>query len=86
MYALISPCECSVSDESKGNRDNIEKTSTAVAENMKGEINKLKSEIDRPEEFSRRDTLRIHGSAHSEVFEDYDTCAKVIVDVLNRVD
>ena len=53
---------------------------------MKGEINKLKSEIDRPEEFSRRDTLRIHGSAHSEVFEDYDTCARAVVDVLNNVD
>ena len=47
-------------DESKQNRDEIRKMSMTV-EDMKGAINKLKSEIDRLEEFSRRNNLRMYG-------------------------
>ena len=53
---------------------------------MKGAINKLKSEIDRLEEFLRRDDLRIFGVSHNDVLEDYDACARAVVDVLNNVD
>ena len=53
---------------------------------MKGAINKLKSEMDRLEEFSRRDSLRMYGVPHNDVFEDYDACARAAMDVLNSVD
>ena len=56
-------------DESKQNRDDIRKMSMTV-EDMKGAINKLKSEIDRLEEFSRRNNLRMFGVPHNDVFED----------------
>ena len=56
-------------DESKQNRDEIRKMSMTV-EDMKGAINKLKSEIDRLEEFSRRNNLRMFGVPHNDVFED----------------
>ena len=56
-------------DESKQNRDEIRKMSMTV-EDMKGAINKLKSEIDRLEEFSRQNNLRMFGVPHNDVFED----------------
>ena len=56
-------------DESKQNRDDIRKMSMTV-EDMKGAINNLKSEIDRLEEFSRRNNLRMFGVPHNDVFED----------------
>ena len=70
-------------DESKQNRDDIGKMSTTV-ENMKGAINKLKSKIDRLEECSRQDNLRMFGVPHN-TLEDYDTCARAVVNVLNSV-
>ena len=72
-------------DESKQNGDDIGQMFMTV-ENMKGAINKLKSEIDRLEEFLRRDDLRIFGVSHNDVLEDYDACARAVVDVLNSVD
>ena len=72
-------------DESKQNGDDIGQMFMTV-ENMTGAINKLKSEMDRLEEFSRRDSLRMYGVPHNDVFEDYDACARAVVDVLNSVD
>ena len=72
-------------DESKENRNAIKKIVYGGGKHEKRN-QKMKSEIDRVEEFSIQDHLRMHGVPHSEAFEDYDTCARVVVDVLNNVD
>ena len=50
-------------------------------------MTKLKAEVERLEEFSRRDNLRMYGIPHSRDsrLEDYGTCTQAVTDVLNSV-
>ena len=57
-----------------------------AVENTEKEIANLKSEVDRLEEFSRRDNLRMYGIPHSRDYKDYDACARAVSDVLNSVE
>ena len=45
---------------------------------MEKEIANLKSKVDRLEEFSRRDDLRMYGIPYSGDNEDYDACARAV--------
>ena len=70
---------------SKENSDEMCRISATVVD-MEKEIANLKSEVDRLEEFSRRDNLRMYGKPHSGDHEDYDACARAVSDVLNCVE
>ena len=61
---------------------------SATVESLQTEMKALKSEVDRLEQFSRRDNLRMYGVPHSgnAEFENYDTCAKAVTDILNSAD
>ena len=48
------------------------------------EIAKLKAEIDRLEELSKKNNLLMYGVPHRADFEDYDTCVKAVTDKLYR--
>ena len=58
----------------------------SVVVDMEKEIANLKSKVDRLEEFSRRDDLRMYGIPYSGDNEDYDACARAVSDVLNCVE
>jgi hypothetical protein len=72
------------SDERKEER---EKTCDLMYE-MKEELERMSSEIDRLEEFSRRDNLRMFGigSVIGNERENYDDCCAAVCNVLNHVD
>lgn len=53
---------------------------------MKEEIQSLKADTDRLEDFSRRDNLRFFGIPQERQNETYDACAQLVVNVLNSVD
>ena len=63
---------------------------------MEKKIDNLKSEVDRPEEFSRGDNLRMYRIPHSgdyedyvacaRAYEDYVACARAVLDVLSSVE
>ena len=63
--------------------DSQENTKTKTKDHIDGtddEITKLKAEVERLEEFSRRDNLRMYGRDSN-----HDTCAQAVTDVLNSV-
>ena len=68
---------------SKENSDEICRISETVVD-MEKEIASLKLEVDRWEEFSRRDNLQMYGIPHSGDHE--GTCARAVSDILNCVD
>ena len=68
---------------SKENSDEICRISLTVVD-MEKEIANLKSEVDRLEEFSRRDNLRMYGIPHSEGHEDVRVCVCVCRSVQGR--
>ena len=53
---------------------------------MEKEIANLKSEMNRLEEVSRRDNLRMYGIPHSGDYKDCDACSRAVSDVLNSVE
>ena len=65
---------CSTQTTTKKTKDETAKISSAV-QGIEDDIVKLKSEVERLEEFSRKDSLRMFGIPHSgdSSFEDYDT-------------
>ena len=65
---------CSTQTTTKKPKDETAKISSAV-QGIEDDIVKLKSEVERLEEFSRKDNLRMFGIPHSgdSSFEDYDT-------------
>ena len=67
-------------------KNKAEKT-TSTVQRMESEMTKLKAELERLEEFSGRDNLRMYRIPHSRDsrLEDYDTCAQAVTDVLNWV-
>ena len=73
-------------DTNGKNEGKTAKTSSAV-QGVKNELAKLKSEVERLEEFSRPDNLRMFGVPHSgtSLFEDYDTCTRAVTEALNSV-
>jgi archaellum component FlaC len=61
---------------------------TAMVGELQEEVGKMNSEIDRLEEFSRRDNLRMFGvtSVSDSERESYDDCCAAVCSVLNSVD
>lgn len=57
---------------------------TSTITNLQHQVTQMNEEIDRLEGFSRRDNLRFFGIPHGQK-EDYETCAKCVVDTLNSV-
>eukprot|EP00745_Piridium_sociabile_P002979 TRINITY_DN11810_c1_g3_i5.p1 TRINITY_DN11810_c1_g3~~TRINITY_DN11810_c1_g3_i5.p1 ORF type:complete len:178 (+),score=38.03 TRINITY_DN11810_c1_g3_i5:493-1026(+) len=57
---------------------------TGTVESMGEQMEILAEEVDRPESFSRRDNLRVYGIRIQD-FENFDSCAKKVVDNLNDV-
>jgi archaellum component FlaC len=55
---------------------------------LQEEIESLQTEVDKHEQFSRRDNLRVYGIPHvgDSDRESYDTCARAVTDILNSVD
>lgn len=67
------------------NKEIIADFSSAMS-SVQDEMSKLHTEIERLEEFSRRDNLRLYGVPETEEHENYDACAKAVADVLNSVE
>ncbi|KAL8574743.1 hypothetical protein ACOMHN_023947 [Nucella lapillus] len=67
------------SKEGKGSTQNL----TDTVQNIQGQLTKLNDEIDRLEDFSRRDNLRFFGIRRQTENEDYDACTAAVVDALN---
>ena len=57
-----------------------------VVDNLSEHVASLNSEIDKLEEFSRRDNLRIFGIQQSNDRENYDKCVEMVTQCLNSVE
>ena len=87
QMADISTDICVVRSEAEESSGECARVATVVDE-LKEEVSRMTEEIDRLEEFSRRDNLRMFGVAplNPNQAEDYDACVRAVCSTLNRAD
>ena len=80
----VSADVCQLHDEMTEERKERQKMTSTIT-NLQQQMTKMSEEIDRLEGFSRRDNLRFFGIPPNEK-EDYETCARCVIEILNSVD